>query len=606
MLTYLLSLLFLLPVHQYVFSQAGTVDSSFNDIGLLPGPYSAFTVQPDGKILTASSYYDQPQNKLLLQLNRFNKNGGPDSSFGTNGFAFADIYSSTALIKVCPDGKIVLLCGNLDSFYVLRFYPDGRTDNNFDLDGNISLGFLTSQVYITDMEILPNGKILLAGSRDYAGSNADRSFFITRLNIDGSADTHFGNNGVVTTIFNVHINIPEQGIGYNDVAVIKDIQLQADGKIVAVGGVAVWLNGYSNDSIAVVRYNTDGIPDSSFALNGKFTLDPSTPYNQNNIGYGAYGHSVVIQPDGKIVIGASCYYSQSHGVWFYSNLAVIRLTGNGTLDNSFDLDGMKFMELAPYNFYLKAELQSNNKILICTTTGSGRDGELYSSFVFTRILADGNIDGSFGENGVVVPFPEADRIFFGVNAMEMYAGRIYVNGVLNQNSGGLWAFKNDGIYLKPQKVSLCSTTSEATIASDLQGTNYQWQQSTDSLNFYNVSNGANYSGVTTATLLLNNISLALNGYQFRCIVDNTQSNIISIHLPAINEAEWTGAVSTNWEDPANWLCNQIPASNAEVIINSGNVTINSNVIIQGLYVKPGASLKVNAGYTLEVLNKSSN
>jgi hypothetical protein len=122
--------------------------------------------------------------------------------------------------------------------------------------------------------------------------------------------------------------------------------------------------------------------------------------------------------------------------------------------------------------------------------------------------------------------------------------------------------------------------------------------STDSILFNNISNSGNFSGVNTATLSLANIPASWKGYQFRCLVDGGSSNITTIHF----SNEWTGAVSSEWENPANWLCGTVPGSFEDVIINAGNVLINSNVTINSLLVMPGAVLTVGGGYTLTILH----
>ena len=70
-----------------------------------------------------------------------------------------------------------------------------------------------------------------------------------RYNTDGSLDTSFDSDGKVTT---------EVG-STNDYA--YSVAIQSDGKIVAAG----YSNNGSNDDFALVRYNTDGSLDASFA-----------------------------------------------------------------------------------------------------------------------------------------------------------------------------------------------------------------------------------------------------------------------------------------------------------------------------------------------------
>ncbi|MBL0356235.1 MAG: hypothetical protein IPP72_04805 [Chitinophagaceae bacterium] len=70
-----------------------------------------------------------------------------------------------------------------------------------------------------------------------------------------------------------------------------------------------------------------------------------------------------------------------------------------------------------------------------------------------------------------------------------------------------------------------------------------------------------------------------------------------------SELIWTGSVSTQWENPLNWLCNTLPGSTSSVIINAGAaVVVNSNVTVNSVTVQPGASLIVNPGYNINVLS----
>jgi hypothetical protein len=66
---------------------------------------------------------------------------------------------------------------------------------------------------------------------------------------------------------------------------------------------------------------------------------------------------------------------------------------------------------------------------------------------------------------------------------------------------------------------------------------------------------------------------------------------------------WVGNVSSEWENPANWSCNDIPNENSIVFINPGTphaAVINSDVVIKDITIKTGASVTVTAGFNLYV------
>ncbi len=70
---------------------------------------------------------------------------------------------------------------------------------------------------------------------------------------------------------------------------------------------------------------------------------------------------------------------------------------------------------------------------------------------------------------------------------------------------------------------------------------YQWQVSIDGgANYNNLSNGAPYSGVNTATLTITSITSVMNNYRYRCVLSGTCT-------PAVN----SGAATLNVVNPVN-------------------------------------------------------
>ena len=67
---------------------------------------------------------------------------------------------------------------------------------------------------------------------------------------------------------------------------------------------------------------------------------------------------------------------------------------------------------------------------------------------------------------------------------------------------------------------------------------------------------------------------------------------------------WNGGVSIAWENPANWSCGTIPGANTEVYIESGKPRypeVSSQVTCKKMYVSPTATIKVNTGYSLNIV-----
>jgi len=101
------------------------------------------------------------------------------------------------------------------------------------------------------------------------------------------------------------------------------MKFQTDGKLL--------LSGYKDGDtgpldFALARFNADGSPDLTFGNDGQVFTSVGAQ--------GDYSRCVLIQSDGKIIL-AGIYVSDGG-----SNQALIRYNTNGTLDNTFDYDGI--------------------------------------------------------------------------------------------------------------------------------------------------------------------------------------------------------------------------------------------------------------------------
>ena len=166
-----------------------------------------------------------------------------------------------------------------------------------------------------------------------------------------------------------------------------------------------------------------------------------------------------------------------------------------------------------------------------------------------------------------------------------------VTDSINVGSGSFLGKK----FIGPRPGSLCSNSS-TNLTSNIIGTNYQWQVSTDSLNFTNINDNAQYSGTSNLILQLNNVPSNWYGYQYRCMVNGLNGSPVSLRF----ENKWLGTYGSEWENNANWGCKTIADSNTNVIINQGNVILNSNTSIRSLKVNPGAVFSINPGFSLNI------
>jgi uncharacterized delta-60 repeat protein len=134
--------------------------------------------------------------------------------------------------------------------------------------------------------------------------------------------------------------------------------------------------------------------DSSFASNGIFLKD----FNSGSSSDAESVNAILVQPDGKILLGGSC----GDNGFANANFCIARLNSDGTLDTSFGSGGYVIQDIPTSdedNGYSLA-LQPDGKILL---GGSCRISGAYQ-FCIARFNSDGSLDTtSFGSpNGYVI------------------------------------------------------------------------------------------------------------------------------------------------------------------------------------------------------------
>lgn len=208
-----------------------------------------------------------------------------------------------------------------------------------------------------NVKLQADAKIVVVAAIDGTKSHAARlSFGVLRFLENGQPDAGFGAGGVVRdAVFSRYVNAP------------RDLLIQPDGKILVVGGASE-LNG-SIDPVALARFNRDGSLDATFGAGGNVAIGGHD--------FKAQSASVVLlQPDGKIVIGGTSQMQTEHPP--PPQAILMRFSPDGSLDASFGKGG-KVRSLPSGNITALA-LQTDGKIL--TNVGTP----------FVRVLANGAID----------------------------------------------------------------------------------------------------------------------------------------------------------------------------------------------------------------------
>lgn len=276
------------------FDSNGSADPTFGSGGVVttafPGASAteiaaAVLQQPDGKILVGGTAQAPGRTSPTLgAMARYNANGSLDSTFGSGGLVLSQPASVIRTLGLDAAGDIFVLpthrefspAGQLDpgvtpatittsshggiglgnggvflstgqsviggSVFINRSDSDAQVQR-FNAGGSLDTTFANSPFDYSTQEagrdgaagvaVQSNGQVVAVGGHFFGTEPSG----VARLTTNGSLDAGFGNGGTVTTAF-------PGGFGYTAVVI------QADGRIVAVGGASDPTTGLTNLTLA--------------------------------------------------------------------------------------------------------------------------------------------------------------------------------------------------------------------------------------------------------------------------------------------------------------------------------------------------------------------
>lgn len=330
----------------------GALDSTFNGSGVVT--YSgqatanetarAVAVQPDGKLVAVGYVYNGIDKDVLVT--RYNSDGSVDEDFGDDGsFTFNGGFDDSASgVAIQAGGRIVV---GAQSYNGATYYIAGWG--------------LTSS-YCNALTAQPDGKILVAGRTRDVGENEDT--LLLRLNADGTVDTGFGFDGIVSYD------------GFSIYESATAVAVQSDGKIVVAGHS---LFGMTYD-VLLIRYDSTGALDPSFGGTGVIRYDGGSE---------DYSTGVAVDAGGKVYVSAYSYNGTDN------DTLVLRYNDDGTPDAGFGTAGIVRNNSGRADVARGLALQGDGKVLVAGTRNNGTDDDL----VLFRYAANGSADASFGTAG---------------------------------------------------------------------------------------------------------------------------------------------------------------------------------------------------------------
>jgi uncharacterized delta-60 repeat protein len=418
MLKNLLSVVFSISFSAAAFAQGvGDLDPSFSNDGKYTEDFgfqdnlTDVKVQPDGKIIVAGTALNTAFSGQLL-IKRINADGTSDNTFSDDGTVIINDYTESYAYecKILPDGKILVAGSIANEMYqfslaVFKLNADGSFDTSFGVDGRSIISLVTGDTQVYDMEVDANGKIIVAGNMVTLGEYGKP--MVCRLNADGTMDTTFANNGVAT--YDVT----------NDDNVFRNVAIDNDGRIVAAGhwGLGITGDGQINNDALVVRLLPDGSVDNTFGDAGKLIFPV---HNSIDDLFGLEITSI-----NEIYV---CGYTIMPDATFDGLLA--KVDEYGSLVASVGGDGIVEFNAGPQDVFADVILYEDQLYI-----GGSSGGFMFENrdFLLMRYELDGTIDESFGLSGLTLTTIFAS--FDDANALTIQAdGKILLAGKGNNST----------------------------------------------------------------------------------------------------------------------------------------------------------------------------
>ncbi len=220
----------------------------------------------------------------------------------------------------------------------------GSLDPTFGKGGIVETSFF--EVVPLDAQLQPDGKVVV-----YITGN------VVRYLSNGALDTSFGRGGFAQVSLN---------------GTSGSVALQSDGKIVVAGSV----ESANVDEFALLRLNPNGSVDTGFGSSGEVTTQ---------LGFPGLGEAVLVQPDGKILLGAQI---EPAGRRLPFKTVLARYNPDGSPDTAFGNDGT--VSVVAVGGVTTLALLSDGQILALNGTAIAQftsTGSLESTVTGGRIIA---------------------------------------------------------------------------------------------------------------------------------------------------------------------------------------------------------------------------
>ena len=327
------------------FTPSGRLDTTFGQGGKVVTDLGAndyafdLAVQDDGGIVVVGERRAAASDRFVVQ--RYRPNGTLDPGFANAGTAltgFGRRFQGATAVAIAPGGRIVVAGstsnGVTSRSAMARYLTDGRLDRSFGDDGRLTIDVSPSAEQFTDVMIQPDGSIVAVG---WAEVSLVPVFSAVRSTTDGRLDPAFARDGIA------RIDVAS-GADRGRAAV-----LQADGKLVIVGGVSAG----GRDEWGVVRLGPHGRLDPTFGGHGELVTGFGPGFDEAN--------AVAVQGNGKLLVAGRIRDDEHRK----DDMGLLRLKPGGGHDRAFAAGGRALTDVAGGSDAARdLTIASNGKIVV--------------------------------------------------------------------------------------------------------------------------------------------------------------------------------------------------------------------------------------------------
>jgi uncharacterized delta-60 repeat protein len=413
---FLYSILVCLVFSQVAFSQApGSLDLSFATVGYTSfGPTTTsfdnaqdIVTLSNGKMVFCGT--SGTSGNLEMTVGQMNADGTMDLTFGTNGyFIFSNPAGSDFAydMEVLPNGNI-LVAGALSitaanpKWSLICLNPNGTLNTSFGTGGVFSIDIDSSEDYARKILLTPT-KIVLAGNTKTPGFTTNR-LAVVRCDYSGVLDLTFGSSGIGLIANGQSLTCWSAAQGTN-------------GDLILAGDAYINNNYYP----MIAKFNAAGTIATTFATSGVWV----------NMAMNARYFDVDFHNSQLILSG-------NNGASFTDLLLESRSETTTALNTSFGTNGQTIIDLNQSDTYYEVIFHPDGKILACGTSGSAGIGAA-RDFIISRFNANGTIDPTWGTNGHTLTniFANWDDAY----GMDLYPGNRVVLGGFSAQTNTQFAF----------------------------------------------------------------------------------------------------------------------------------------------------------------------